>query len=159
MQRSSGPGGSGSSNGSSGKGSSNRNVAGASGSRVHRSPRAPLKTDGLASATSQRKSYELPEPRTPPGGRNPLGKHRLRAEGQRLKQEIHMLQEFKAADKTPPASRACRELVEFMETCADPLLPVTTGPISAEWDRWFRQPVEPSQCCWCLGSFCLKSVN
>ncbi|KAJ7203490.1 hypothetical protein O6H91_Y488400 [Diphasiastrum complanatum] len=112
MQRSSGPGGSGSSNGSSGKGSSNRNVAGASGSRVHRSPRAPLKTDGLASATSQRKSYELPEPRTPPGGRNPLGKHRLRAEGQRLKQEIHMLQEeFKAADKTPPASRACREYV------------------------------------------------
>ncbi|KAJ7564488.1 hypothetical protein O6H91_02G033000 [Diphasiastrum complanatum] len=133
-------GGSGSGSGGSRKRASNQNVA--SSSQVYRS--APE-----ASTTSSTKPYQLPEPRTPPGRRNPVGRHRLRSELNRLNQEIQLLkEELKAMENLPPASRTSRELIEFIETCADPLLPITRGPIMAEWDKWFRQPTEPNRCCW-----------
>jgi hypothetical protein len=68
-----------------------------------------------AGATARRPRHQGSagvQPLTPPSAPDVRGRHRRRAELQRLTQEIRMLQdELNALDNIPPASKACKEYV------------------------------------------------
>ncbi|CAL5413411.1 unnamed protein product [Camellia sinensis] len=80
------------------------------------------------------------------------GKHRISAELKRLEQEARLLEEeLEQLEKMETASAACKELLIIVETKPDPLLPVTNGPTSPYWDRWFEGPQDSQGCrCWIL---------
>ncbi|GAB2294639.1 Guanine nucleotide-binding protein subunit gamma 2 [Dionaea muscipula] len=80
------------------------------------------------------------------------GKHRILAELKRLEQEIGFLEnELKNLENLEPASAACEELLGFVKTIPDPLLPETNGPLHPSWDRWFEGPQDSKGCrCWIL---------
>ncbi|KAH9537740.1 hypothetical protein CY35_16G068300 [Sphagnum magellanicum] len=104
-----------------------------------------------AGATARRPRHQGSagvQPLTPPSAPDVRGRHRRRAELQRLTQEIRMLQdELNALDNIPPASKACKELVDFMDNCPDPFLPSLQGDPPVK-QRWFEPPSESQGCCW-----------
>ncbi|KAF8683136.1 hypothetical protein HU200_044996 [Digitaria exilis] len=80
------------------------------------------------------------------------GRHRIQAELKKLEQEARFLEEeLEELAKTDKVSSALQEFVTMMESKADPLLPVTTGPVNQSWDRWFEGPQDLRRCkCWFL---------
>uniref|UniRef100_A0A0E0JVB5 G protein gamma domain-containing protein n=1 Tax=Oryza punctata TaxID=4537 RepID=A0A0E0JVB5_ORYPU len=69
-----------------------------------------------------------------------VGKHRLSAAIARLDQELQSLQdELNELETMEPASAACQEVITSTEGKPDPLLPVTSGPENASWERWFQR--------------------
>jgi Amt family ammonium transporter len=77
------------------------------------------------------------------------GKHRIQAELKRVEQESKFLEEeLEELEKTDTVSKVCEELLRFIETRPDPLLPLTNGPANPSWDRWFEGP-QDSQGCRC----------
>ncbi|KAF0925089.1 hypothetical protein E2562_015380 [Oryza meyeriana var. granulata] len=69
-----------------------------------------------------------------------VGKHRLSAAIARLDQELQSLQdELNELETMEPASAACQEVIASTEGKPDPLLPVTSGPENASWERWFQR--------------------
>eukprot|EP00249_Psilotum_nudum_P009697 c22101_g2_i1 orf=422-820(-) len=98
-----------------------------------------------------RQGLPFPQPPAPPAVPDLRGRHRKRAQINRLNQEIRMLEEeLEALEGLPPASKACKELVQFTEACPDPLLPITIVQPNPQWDRWLEQSsVDPEAwCCW-----------
>ncbi|KAJ0053335.1 hypothetical protein Pint_03230 [Pistacia integerrima] len=84
------------------------------------------------------------------GTTDTTGRHRILAELKRVEQESKFLEEeLEELDKSENVSTTCEELLLFIETGPDPLLPVTTGPINPIWDRWFEGP-QDAQGCRCL---------
>ncbi|KAF6161809.1 hypothetical protein GIB67_008570, partial [Kingdonia uniflora] len=55
-------------------------------------------------------------------------------------------EELEELDRTERVSGACQELLLNIETRPDPLLPVTNGPTSPVWDRWFEGPQDSKGC-------------
>jgi len=87
------------------------------------------------------------QPSTPPNPAAARGRHRKLQELQHLDKEIQLLQEeLKSLDKIPNASKACSELVQFIENCPDKLLPNSDGTPPDMWP--YDQPVKVSRCCW-----------
>ncbi|KAJ7543450.1 hypothetical protein O6H91_09G038800 [Diphasiastrum complanatum] len=83
----------------------------------------------------------IPEPITPPSASDTRGRHWRRAELNRLKQEIRLLEEeLEALERLPPASKSCEEFVQFVNTCPDALLPVTHGPVNPACERCLHLP-------------------
>ncbi|KAK9727141.1 hypothetical protein RND81_05G260800 [Saponaria officinalis] len=86
------------------------------------------------------------------------GKHRVLAELKRLDQETRFVEEeLEQLSKTENenananASTACKELLGFVDSKPDPLLPTTAAPLNAAWDRWFEGPQDSKGCrCWIL---------
>ncbi|KAF4351348.1 hypothetical protein CsatB_026298 [Cannabis sativa] len=80
------------------------------------------------------------------------GRHRIQAELKRLEQETRFLEEeLEQLERMERASAACNEMLSNIETRPDPLLPVTHGPLSPLWDRWFEGPQDSKGCrCWIL---------
>ncbi|KAL9228673.1 hypothetical protein vseg_004226 [Gypsophila vaccaria] len=90
------------------------------------------------------------------------GKHRILAELKRLDQETRFVEEeLEQLSKTDNlnananananASSACKDLFSFVDSKPDPLLPTTSAPINAAWDRWFEGPQDSKGCrCWIL---------
>ncbi|KAG8058076.1 hypothetical protein GUJ93_ZPchr0002g26144 [Zizania palustris] len=69
-----------------------------------------------------------------------VGKHRLSAAIARLDQELQSLQkELDELETMKPASVACQEVISSTEGKPDPLLPITSGPENASWERWFQR--------------------
>uniref|UniRef100_A0A0A8XN95 G protein gamma domain-containing protein n=1 Tax=Arundo donax TaxID=35708 RepID=A0A0A8XN95_ARUDO len=83
---------------------------------------------------------------------NLRGRHRIQAEFKKLEQEARFLEEeIEELEKTDKVSSALQELIATMESKADPLLPITTGPANQSWDRWFEGPQDLRRCkCWFL---------
>ncbi|GAV79010.1 G-gamma domain-containing protein [Cephalotus follicularis] len=78
------------------------------------------------------------------------GKHRILAELKRVEQDSKFLQEeLEELEKTDNVSTVCEELLRYIDTSPDALLPVTNGPLNPLWDRWFEGP-QDSQGCKCL---------
>ncbi|KAI5067974.1 hypothetical protein GOP47_0016319 [Adiantum capillus-veneris] len=82
------------------------------------------------------------------------GRHRKLAEVRRLHEEIRSLEEeLEVVEGYPHASKACKELVQFTQTCPDPLLSLKQGAQNSGWNRWFQQPDqdggEAFSCCLC----------
>ncbi|KAJ1398897.1 G-protein gamma-like domain [Sesbania bispinosa] len=78
------------------------------------------------------------------------GKHRIHAELKRLEQETRFLEEeLEQLGRMDKASTPCKELLSNVETRPDPLLPLTIGPLSPTWDRWFEGPQDSKSCCRC----------
>eukprot|EP00249_Psilotum_nudum_P003329 c16727_g1_i1 orf=326-733(+) len=132
------------------------NVPAANASReVHSSsPSTP------STPTSSPGQMQSVEPRwgrmAPPGEQHPTsqarefrGKHRRRADLNRLNQEIRFLEEeLEGLEKTDLASTACKDMMAKIDNTSDPLLPFTKGPSNPAWDRWFERPTETQSCCW-----------
>ncbi|CAN6287466.1 unnamed protein product [Urochloa humidicola] len=80
------------------------------------------------------------------------GRHRIQAELKKLEQEARFLEEeLEELQKTDKVSSALQGFLTEMESKADPLLPVTTGPVNQSWDRWFEGPQDLRRCkCWFL---------
>ncbi|XP_066386633.1 guanine nucleotide-binding protein subunit gamma 1 isoform X1 [Miscanthus floridulus] len=88
------------------------------------------------------------------------GRHRIQAELKKLEQEARFLEEeLEELEKADKVSSALQEYVSpaeemfltAMERKADPLLPVSTGPVNQSWDRWFEGPQDLRRCkCWFL---------
>ncbi|KAK3149931.1 hypothetical protein QOZ80_3AG0224970 [Eleusine coracana subsp. coracana] len=80
------------------------------------------------------------------------GRHRIQAELKKLEQEARFLEEeLEEFEKTDKVSSALQQFLATIESKADPLLPVTTGPANQSWDRWFEGPQELRRCtCWFL---------
>ncbi|EER91202.1 hypothetical protein BDA96_01G169500 [Sorghum bicolor] len=80
------------------------------------------------------------------------GRHRIQAELKKLEQEARFLEEeLEELEKADKVSSALQELLTAMERKADPLLPVSTGPVNQSWDRWFEGPQDLRRCkCWFL---------
>ncbi|XP_073005469.1 guanine nucleotide-binding protein subunit gamma 1-like isoform X1 [Typha latifolia] len=97
------------------------------------------------------------------------GKHRILAERKRLEQESRFLEEeLEELKKTEKVSAVLQEYVYEINSChktkplfirlllkvdsrPDPLLPVTSGPANASWDRWFEGPQDLHGCrCWIM---------
>ncbi|PAN46045.1 hypothetical protein GQ55_9G154400 [Panicum hallii var. hallii] len=78
------------------------------------------------------------------------GRHRIQAELKKLEQEARFLEEeLEELEKTDKVSSALQEFLTAMESKADPLLPVTMGPVNQSWDRWFEGPQDLRRCkCW-----------
>ncbi|TYI55425.1 hypothetical protein E1A91_D11G140900v1 [Gossypium mustelinum] len=75
------------------------------------------------------------------------GKHRILAELKRVEQESKFLEEeMEELERTDNVSTLSEELLLIMETIADPLLPLTNGPINPSWDRWFEGPQDAKGC-------------
>ncbi|RLN41112.1 AGG2 [Panicum miliaceum] len=75
------------------------------------------------------------------------GRHRIQAELKKLEQEARFLEEeLEELEKTDKVSSALQEFLT-----ADPLLPVSIGPVNRSWDRWFEGPQDLRRCkCWFL---------
>ncbi|XP_074289920.1 guanine nucleotide-binding protein subunit gamma 2-like [Silene latifolia] len=85
------------------------------------------------------------------------GKHRIMAELKRLDQETRFVEEELEQLSKPDnannvnASVACKELLGFVDSNPDPLLPSTVAPVNPAWDRWFEGPQDSKGChCWIL---------
>ncbi|NP_001152725.1 Guanine nucleotide-binding protein subunit gamma 1 [Zea mays] len=80
------------------------------------------------------------------------GRHRIQAELKKLEQEARFLEEeLEELDKADKVSSALQEFLIAMERKADPLLPVSAGPVNQSWDRWFEGPQDLRGCkCWFL---------
>ncbi|XP_073005470.1 guanine nucleotide-binding protein subunit gamma 1-like isoform X2 [Typha latifolia] len=80
------------------------------------------------------------------------GKHRILAERKRLEQESRFLEEeLEELKKTEKVSAVLQELLLKVDSRPDPLLPVTSGPANASWDRWFEGPQDLHGCrCWIM---------
>ncbi|CAD6205902.1 unnamed protein product [Miscanthus lutarioriparius] len=80
------------------------------------------------------------------------GRHRIQAELKKLEQEARFLEEeLEELEKADKVSSALQEFLTAMERKADPLLPVSTGPMNQSWDRWFEGPQDLRRCkCWFL---------
>ncbi|TVU04152.1 hypothetical protein EJB05_50289, partial [Eragrostis curvula] len=80
------------------------------------------------------------------------GRHRIQAELKKLEQEARFLEEeLEELEKTDKVSSALQQFLVTIESKADPLLPVTTGPSNQSWDRWFEGPQDLRRCkCWFL---------
>ncbi|XP_066386634.1 guanine nucleotide-binding protein subunit gamma 1 isoform X2 [Miscanthus floridulus] len=80
------------------------------------------------------------------------GRHRIQAELKKLEQEARFLEEeLEELEKADKVSSALQEFLTAMERKADPLLPVSTGPVNQSWDRWFEGPQDLRRCkCWFL---------
>lgn len=64
-----------------------------------------------------------------------------------LNNEIQLLEEeLKLLDTIPPASKACRDLVTFVENHADPFFPNSDGVVPQSWP--YDRPAKASRCCW-----------
>ncbi|XP_057783324.1 guanine nucleotide-binding protein subunit gamma 2-like [Salvia miltiorrhiza] len=75
------------------------------------------------------------------------GKHWISAELKRLEQETRFLEEeLEQLEKMEKASASCKEMLISVQTTADPLLPLTIGPINPFWDRWFEGAQNSSGC-------------
>ncbi|KAG8069714.1 hypothetical protein GUJ93_ZPchr0006g44718 [Zizania palustris] len=86
----------------------------------------------------QRRSAPAPGAAMRNGGY--VGKHRLSAAIARLDQELQSLQaELSELESMEPASTACQEVISSTEGKPDPLLPITSGPENASWERWFQR--------------------
>ncbi|CAA2960674.1 guanine nucleotide-binding subunit gamma 3 [Olea europaea subsp. europaea] len=73
-------------------------------------------------------SWPLPPPRpkSPPEYPDLYGKRRGLVNVQTMEREIGFLEEeLKSVESLQPASRACKEVVDFVSGNADPLIPVT----------------------------------
>ncbi|XP_073047211.1 guanine nucleotide-binding protein subunit gamma 3-like [Primulina eburnea] len=67
-----------------------------------------------------------PRPKSPPEYPDLYGKRRVLAKIQMLEKEIGSLEEeLKSADGFQQASRSCKEIVEFVTSNADPLMPTS----------------------------------
>ncbi|KAL6271545.1 hypothetical protein ACE6H2_028456 [Prunus campanulata] len=81
------------------------------------------------------------------GSTDNRGRHRILAELNRLEQELKFLQEeLGELERTEKVSTICSELLPYAEGIADPLLPVTNGPVNLLWDRWFEGPQDSQRC-------------
>ncbi|CAL9023659.1 unnamed protein product [Prunus brigantina] len=81
------------------------------------------------------------------GSTDNRGRHRILAELNRLEQELKFLQEeLGELERTENVSSICSELLPYAEGTADPLLPVTNGPVNLLWDRWFEGPQDSQRC-------------
>ncbi|KAI6684268.1 hypothetical protein NL676_030181 [Syzygium grande] len=77
------------------------------------------------------------------------GKYRIMAEIKRLEQDSKFLEEeLEELERLEDASSICKELLLYVETKPDALLPVTTGPANASWNRWF-EGFQDSEGCRC----------
>ncbi|XP_024519299.1 guanine nucleotide-binding protein subunit gamma 1-like [Selaginella moellendorffii] len=97
------------------------------------------------------------EPRTPPGlaagVADVRGRHRIRVELNKIQEENRLLQEeSQLLDSAPPASKACKEMIDFMASSPDPF--ITKPSLQQQepaWNRWFETPVDSTACCcWSL---------
>ncbi|XP_057424210.1 guanine nucleotide-binding protein subunit gamma 2-like [Lotus japonicus] len=78
------------------------------------------------------------------------GKHRVHAELKRTEQEAKFLEEeLEQLEKMEKASTSCKEMISNVEARPDPLLPLTAGPVSPSWDKWFEGPQDSKSCCRC----------
>ncbi|BBH10254.1 Ggamma-subunit 1 [Prunus dulcis] len=57
-----------------------------------------------------------------------------------------VLEELGELERTENVSTICSELLPYAEGTADPLLPVTNGPVNLLWDRWFEGPQDSQRC-------------
>ncbi|KAF8038335.1 hypothetical protein BT93_B0999 [Corymbia citriodora subsp. variegata] len=77
------------------------------------------------------------------------GKYRIMAEIKRLEQDSKCLEEeMEELEKLEDASFICKELLHYIETKPDALLPVTSGPANPLWNRWF-EGFQDSEGCRC----------
>ncbi|KAJ8773338.1 hypothetical protein K2173_028515 [Erythroxylum novogranatense] len=68
-----------------------------------------------------------------------FGKHRLAAALSQLQTQINLFQEeLDQLQTLGQSSVACKQLLSSVDSAADPLLPLTKGPVDDSWDRWFR---------------------
>ncbi|XP_020679966.1 guanine nucleotide-binding protein subunit gamma 1 [Dendrobium catenatum] len=88
----------------------------------------------------------------PPGSADARGKHRILAELKHLEQEARFLEEeVEELERTEKVSASLQELLQKIESHADPLLPITHGPVNPTWDKWFEGPPDSRHCkCWIL---------
>ncbi|KAJ4747579.1 Guanine nucleotide-binding protein subunit gamma 1 [Rhynchospora pubera] len=79
-----------------------------------------------------------------------VGKHRISVQLKRLQQETRFLEEeLQELEKTDKVSAGLQESIYKIESCPDPLLPITTGPANPIWDQWFERPKQKHRCrCW-----------
>ncbi|KAJ3674730.1 hypothetical protein LUZ60_005346 [Juncus effusus] len=102
------------------------------------------------------KNGEDPDRRNNGGGMSQRveirGKHWIAAELKRLEQEARFLEkELEELDKAEKVSLLLQELLYKIEHQPDPLLPITNGPSSPSWDRWFEGPQQSRRCkCWII---------
>ncbi|XP_057525202.1 guanine nucleotide-binding protein subunit gamma 1-like isoform X1 [Amaranthus tricolor] len=70
---------------------------------------------------------------------NFIGRHRLQAEITHLQHQIEFIEkELDELESIGGPSTVCDEIITGVETIADPLLPMTRGPVDVNWERWFR---------------------
>ncbi|CAI9102609.1 OLC1v1000906C1 [Oldenlandia corymbosa var. corymbosa] len=68
-----------------------------------------------------------------------MGKHRMAAAIAYLDQQIQIIQEeIDQLETLGESSIVCKELLAGIDSIPDALLPVTKGPVSTDWERWFQ---------------------
>ncbi|KAK4798074.1 hypothetical protein SAY86_030400 [Trapa natans] len=82
--------------------------------------------DGRSGCSSKVPSLPPPRPRSPPEYPDLYGKRREAARVQMLEREIRFLEEeLKSVSSLQPASRACKEVADFVAANSDPLIHTT----------------------------------
>ncbi|KAG6385723.1 hypothetical protein SASPL_154601 [Salvia splendens] len=80
----------------------------------------------MVASKSNGSSLPPPHPRSPPQFPDLYGKRRELARVQMLQREIGFLdEELKSLESIPPASRSCKEVVDFVTGNVDPLIPTS----------------------------------
>ncbi|GMH07990.1 hypothetical protein Nepgr_009830 [Nepenthes gracilis] len=75
-------------------------------------------------------------PKPASGPSNFIGKHRLEASISYLDQQIKSIRdELQELETVGGPSSVCTELISGVELARDPLLPMTSGPADAGWER------------------------
>jgi len=100
--------------------------------------------------TSAIPSAPMPQPQSQPSSAPTASSVVVRGRNRELQQlniELQLLrEELNSLDNVPPASKACKDFVTFVESRADPFFPNSDGVAPQAWP--YDRPVKAARCCW-----------